>query len=359
MKLPPVLREGFTTGSAATAAAVAAFRARRGGVTPDAVTLLRPGGGQLTVPVATAEPGRAVVIKDGGDDPDVTSGAAVVVTLREPPFAADPRDYVEPCGAGVLTLRGGVGVGVVTRPGLAVPVGHWAINPGPRRMLRENLRAAGFGSDPEALLVEISVPKGVELAAETLNPTLGICGGISILGNSGIVRPYSHAAYAATICWQLRQLGVERRAVAALVTGNRSAAAIQRDYPDLAETQIVRIGDYIQVAVRAAARAGLRRLIIGCMAGKLFKYACGLGNTHAHRTRQELARLREFVAELPPGAAPERCSGMSELAAAIGPEAFRRVVIELVPAAKRVLRNWGPELELEFAVYDETGERIE
>ena len=193
------LRNGFTTGAAATAAAVGAWTAQNGAPPPEQVELLLPDGSFLAIPLERCAPGTATVRKDGGDDPDVTDRAEIKVELR-PGSCDDPRAFSEQCGAGRLYLTGGEGVGVVTRPGLAVPPGHFAINPGPRRMLVKNLERAGFGKAPgEELTIVISVPAGKVLAEKTLNPTLGIVGGISILGNSGIVRPYSNAAYAATV----------------------------------------------------------------------------------------------------------------------------------------------------------------
>ena len=197
------LRNGFTTGAAATAAAVGAWTAQNGAPPPEQVELLLPDGSFLAIPLERCAPGTATVRKDGGDDPDVTDRAEIHVELR-PGSCDDPRAFSEQCGAGRLYLTGGEGVGVVTRPGLAVPPGHFAINPGPRHMLVKNLERAGFGKTPgEELTVVISVPAGKVLAEQTLNPTLGIVGGISILGNSGIVHPYSNAAYAATVALQL------------------------------------------------------------------------------------------------------------------------------------------------------------
>ena len=343
------LRNGYTTGSAASAAAVAAYRQSAA-----PVRLHLPGGGQLTVPILRLLPDGAVVIKDGGDDPDVTTGCEVVVRLRRNPGPPGPADYQEVAGDLQLTVRGGPGVGMVTRPGLAVPVGRSAINPAPRRMLAENLAAVGCRGE---WLVEISVPDGAEIAEKTLNPRLGIVGGISILGRSGIVRPYSHAAYAATVALQLRSCGVNRMPVAALVTGNRTAAAVLRDFPELTPDAVVRIGDFIAVGVRAARTAGLPRLLVGCMAGKLFKYACGETNTHAHRCRMNLGRLREFGLETP-GVSPESLETMGELAARIPESCYRRILAELLPRATAVLQEWaGPETRVEVVLYGDDGKR--
>ena len=329
------LRNGYTTGSAASAAAVAAYL--RSAVP---VRLRLPGGECLTVPVRRLLPDGAVVVKDGGDDPDVTTGCEVEVRLFPDPGPPGPADYQEEAGDLRLTVRGGPGVGVATRPGLAVPVGRAAINPVPRRML-----------------AEISIPGGAEIAEKTLNPRLGIVGGLSILGRSGIVRPYSHAAYAATVALQLRSCGANRVPVAALVTGNRTAAAMLRDFPELTPDAIVRIGDFIGVGVRAARTAGLPRLLVGCMAGKLFKYACGETNTHAHHCRMNLGRLREFGLETP-GVLPESLETMGELAVRVPAACYRRILAELLLRATAVLQQWaGTKTRVEVILYGDDGKR--
>lgn len=336
-----------------TAAAIAAWRGAGG-----PVTLVLPGGETPEIPVARTWSGGAAVVKDGGDDPDVTSGCEVAVTVA--PFSGEPdgADHAVLCGAGVLVVRGGSGVGRVTRPGLAVPAGKAAINPGPCRILAANMERAGFGRVPgERLLVTVSVPGGEVIAAKTLNPVLGITGGISILGNSGIVRPFSNAAYAATIALQLRSAAANGARTAALTTGNRTTAAVRRDWPEIPPEAVVPIADFIRVAVRAAASAGFGRLVIGCMPGKLFKYACGLENTHAHRSRLTLSRLREFGAELP--CVPlEEFDTMGELAVRIGEERYRAVLDPVYERAFAVLREWAGAMELELALYGDDGRRI-
>lgn len=340
------LRTGYTTGSAMTAAAVAAWRDLSG-----EVTILLPGGGTLAIPVERRWPGGAAVRKDGGDDPDVTHGCEIVTELTS--SGGCDADFALSCGAGVLLIRGGAGVGRVTRPGLAVPVGCPAINPGPRRMLAENLERAGFGAKPEHLTVTVSVPGGEELAKKTLNPALGVMGGISILGHSGIVRPYSNEAYAETIQLQLGGIAACGGRAAALVTGNRTTDAVRRDYPELPAEAVVPIADFIHVAIRAAAGAKLERVVVGCMPGKLFKYACGLENTHAHRNKQELARLAGFGVECPDAAT------MGEVASRLSAEEYRELLNRLYDKALEVLQRWaGAETQIELALYDNEGGRI-
>lgn len=352
------LRCGYTTGSAAAAAACAAYRCRVSGEKPEQVRLTLPDGSLLSVPVSEVSENHAVVVKDGGDDPDVTTGAHIAVRLLEHE-GADPAEYAERCGLGTLFLRGGQGVGMVTRGGLNVPVGHYAINPGPRRMISENMALAGFGKKEEELVVLIEIPEGAALAEKTLNPTLGITGGISILGNSGIVYPYSNAAYAASIALQLRSIAAEGGACAALATGGRSASAVARDFPFLREREIVRIADFIYVAVNAAKNAHLERLIVGCMPGKLFKYACGEKYTHAHKTKLMLPRLRELTAELPAELPLESMESMGELATKVPAELYRKILYACYEKASEHLSAWGgDDMKTEIVLYNDQGERL-
>ena len=182
------LRRGWTTGACATAAARAAFVALHRGATPDPVEIALPSGQRVAFALRQFERGAdfalAGVVKDAGDDPDVTHGATIFARVsRNPP------------GVGV-TFRAGEGVGVVTRPGLPLAVGEPAINPVPRAMMRDNLAEAAreLGVEADAL-VEISIPGGEEMAKHTLNGRLGIVGGLSVLGTTGIVVPYSCAAW--------------------------------------------------------------------------------------------------------------------------------------------------------------------
>ncbi|HHK60340.1 MAG TPA: cobalt-precorrin-5B (C(1))-methyltransferase, partial [Desulfobacterales bacterium] len=199
------LRSGYTTGACAAAAAKAAALFLSSGRPPAAVDIPFPDGSRHRFSLARvarmcapngAVRYQAVVVKDAGDDPDVTNGAAIVATVW--PVALPPSDGVI-LADHRLVLLGGEGVGRVTKPGLAVAVGEPAINPGPRRMIVQALRECRQPSDDGWLAVEISVPRGAELAARTLNHRLGIVGGLSILGTTGIVRPVSAAAWKATI----------------------------------------------------------------------------------------------------------------------------------------------------------------
>jgi cobalt-precorrin-5B (C1)-methyltransferase len=237
------LRHGFTTGTAAAAAAKAAALHLREGRAPDAVDVPLPMGGRMTVAVLETRPEKdgvlAAVVKDGGDDPDATHGAVI-------------RAFVRPVGGPGIVLHGGQGVGLVTRPGLPVAVGEAAINPAPREQIRQAVAEAGLhGAD-----VEIRVDRGEEIARKTFNPRLGIVGGISILGTRGTVKPFSNAAYQATIrqCLDvMAACGVERPC---LTTGGRSERFLRQARPDTPETACVQVADFFFYSMREAGRRG-------------------------------------------------------------------------------------------------------
>ena len=350
MKHPAgTLREGYTTGSAVSAAAVAAFRHCAG-----PVELLLPGNKKLVIPVKSQFGSSAVVVKDGGDDPDVTTGMDLTVEVTPFDGPAGNADYEESEAGLALVVRGGEGIGFVTRPGLAVPPGKSAINPMPRKKLLHNLLAAGCRG---RYLVKISAPEGVQRARETLNPALGIVGGISILGSSGIVHPYSNAAYAATIALQMRSLAAEGVKRLAVTTGSRSETAVKRDFPDLPEHAVIRIGDFIHHSLASAAKNGMTEIIVGCMPGKLFKYACGERNTHAHKSKLTPSRLREFGIDLP-GVALEKIDTMGELAANLSPEIYRAVLEKLYLIAGKQLQEWGGKSSVTLMLYDDAGSKL-
>lgn len=294
-----VLREGFTTGTAAAAAAKAAALLLLTGEAPGSMDTPLPPGGRLVVPVDHAAfeglGARAGVIKDGGDDPDATHGHAVqaLVTL-------DARG--EP---GRVDVAGGRGVGTATLPGLPVAPGEAAINPGPRAQIRaavaEALAAAAF---PGSARVLVEVPDGEAIAARTMNPRLGITGGISILGTRGTVKPFSHESYAASIRQALDVARAQGLREAALSTGGRTEGLLAADLPHLPPTAFVQFADFFALALREAAARGFAALTVGCYFGKLVKMAQGFEYTHARDTRTDFARLARWFARA--GVAPER-----------------------------------------------------
>jgi cobalt-precorrin-5B (C1)-methyltransferase len=281
------LRRGWTTGACATAAAKAAFFALITGEFPDPVEVTLPRGERPSFALALTrkEDGSATagVIKDAGDDPDVTHGALVLATVR-PGLT----------GAGV-TFRAGQGVGTVTRPGLPVPPGEPAINPVPRRMIADAIvevaAGAGRASDAE---VEIAIPGGEKLAAKTLNGRLGIVGGLSILGTTGIVVPYSCSAWIHSIH---RGIDVARAAGLTHIagaTGASSEAAVQKLH-GLPEFALIDMGDFVGGMLKYLRRHPVPRVTIAGGVAKMTKLAQGLTDLHSRRGEVDLATLAGFA----------------------------------------------------------------
>ena len=297
-------RSGFTTGACSAAAARAATLGLLTGEVPDNVVCHLPNGQDVSFTVTDgrvegerkARTAHAVIIKDAGDDPDATNGAHLTADIRLVPNAA-----------GEIVLKGGVGVGVVTKEGLGLDVNGPAINPVPRRNIIENVRAVGGELsdllDHDGLEVTISVPGGDEMAKKTLNARLGILGGISILGTTGIVRPYSTAAFRASVVQAIDVAAKQGQTSAVFTTGGRSEKFAMRQLPELDESCFVQMGDFVKAAFQTAVKRKMSRVYIGAMAGKLTKMGQGLAVTHAWKAEIDRDLLAECAQEV--GAAPD------------------------------------------------------
>jgi cobalt-precorrin-5B (C1)-methyltransferase len=290
------LRTGWTTGTCAAAAAKAAATALRTGETQGSVEIPLPSGQRVRFPVEScalvpppSERAEAVVVKDAGDDPDVTDGAHLTATVS----------WREPAG---IELDGGVGVGVVTKPGLGLEPGAPAINPVPRAMITE---AVGEAVDLAAsgIRVVISVPGGERMARKTTNARLGIIGGISILGTTGIVRPFSTASWRASVEQAVSVLAAQGETTAVLCTGGRTEKAAMALLPGLPEVCFIEVGDFTGAALRRVAEHHVGHVIFVGMAGKLAKLAGGVLMTHYTRSRVPHALLGEVT--LAAGGAPD------------------------------------------------------
>jgi cobalt-precorrin-5B (C1)-methyltransferase len=283
------MRTGFTTGACATAAAVAATRYLLSGNSVPSVSIHLPAGTDATFEIASCvlERGRVrcSVIKDAGDDPDVTHGAEIVATVWR---ASRPG----------VELRGGIGVGTVTLPGLGLEIGGPAINPVPRTMILEAVaEAAGGAIATEGLVVEISVPRGEELAKKTLNSRLGIVGGISILGTTGIVRPYSTASWRASVEQAIDVAAANGQVEIAITTGGRSERFAQAMLK-LPEIALIEMGEFTGHALRRAVRDGIEVAHICGMIGKLSKIAQGHLMTHVAGNQVDTGYLASLAARL-------------------------------------------------------------
>ena len=267
-----LLRCGYTTGTCAAAATRAAAELLLCRVAPPAVEIQTPAGISVVVDVEEYERGadwaRCAVQKDAGDDPDVTDGVVVYATVS---LSADDG----------IAVDGGVGVGRVTRAGLDQPVGAAAINSVPRRMIREAAQEAAKAHGYDGgLSVRIDIPAGVELAARTFNPRLGIEGGISVLGTSGIVRPMSEDALVASIKLELGVLRASGADRVLVVPGNYGRDFARREL-GLDVEQAVACSNYIGATIDEAARLGFSRMLVVGHLGKLVKVAAGIMNTHS------------------------------------------------------------------------------
>ncbi|UDL94988.1 cobalt-precorrin-5B (C(1))-methyltransferase [Lichenihabitans sp. PAMC28606] len=284
------LRRGWTTGTCATAAARAAYEALVTGAFPDPVSVALPNGQRIAFALASTEHGanyaQAGIVKDAGDDPDVTHGAVILATVR---LASE--------GRGIL-FRAGAGVGTVTRPGLALGIGEPAINPVPRAMIRAAIDEAATAFDgPRDVDVEISIPGGEKLAERTLNGRLGIVGGLSILGTTGIVIPYSCAAWIDSIHRGIdvaRALGLPHVAGA---TGDTSEKAIQAHYA-LSDPALIDMGDFVGGMLKYLRRYPVPRVTIAGGVAKISKLGQGLLDLHSKRGEVDRAWLGAQAASI-------------------------------------------------------------
>jgi cobalt-precorrin-5B (C1)-methyltransferase len=297
MATPPAdkskLRTGYTTGVCTTAAAVAALRALRTQTKQSSVAITLPIGREVTFAVKRCDmsSSEAVcsVVKDAGDDPDVTDKAELTVTMA---WAPEPG----------IRLLGGPGVGRVTKEGLGIPVGELSITPVPRKHLLDNLIRELEG-ETRGLAVTISVPGGEAMAAKTLNHRLGLVGGISILGTTGIVVPFSTAAYKESIVQAIDVALAAGLDEVVVTTGGKSEQYAQQHLSSLPEVAFVQMGDFVGFTLKTCKRKKLRRATIAGMIGKLSKMAKGKMQTHAAGSEVDMGLLSEIAAET--GAAPE------------------------------------------------------
>lgn len=287
------LRNGLTTGTSAAAATKAALQALLSKKIYKEIQITLPKGKIVELPIAwtRVDDSRVTcsVVKDGGDDPDVTHGAEILSTVEFTPEV------------GSVQVKGGTGVGKVTKPGLGLPIGSPAINPVPLKMIKDSVdevlsnnidSTKSFG-----ITITITVPKGAEIAIKTDNPRLGIIGGISILGTTGIVLPYSTASFAAAIRQGL-DVGIAQGAdTFILTTGGRSEDFMkhlfQERYPEYCYIQM---GDFAGFSVKQCHDKGVKRIFIGGFIGKLTKIAMGVKQTHvrgSHVSMDFMARLAE------------------------------------------------------------------
>ncbi len=348
------LRRGWTTGACATAAARAAYTALLTGDFPDPVTITLPKGERPAFALAREDRGDdyalAGIVKDAGDDPDVTHRALILATVRK----GSP-------GAGV-TFAAGEGVGTVTLPGLPVAPGEPAINPVPREMMRAAVaEVAAAHGEPGDVEIEISIPGGEKLAERTWNPRLGIVGGLSILGTTGVVVPYSCSAWIHSIHQGIdvaRATGMDH---VAGCTGSTSERAVQELY-GLSDTAMLDMGDFAGGLLKYLRAHPIAKLTIGGGFGKMSKLAMGHLDLHSGRSQVDLDWLAERIAGL---------GGTAELARAVRGANTANQVLELarqadLPLGDRVatlareaaLGVLGGETAVEVLIFDRQGKPV-
>jgi cobalt-precorrin-5B (C1)-methyltransferase len=345
------LRRGWTTGACATAATKAAFQALLTGAFPDPVEILLPKGERPGFALArqdlSADHATAGIVKDAGDDPDVTHLALILSTVKR-----------LPAGTGVQ-FRAGIGVGTVTRPGLPIPPGEPAINPVPRRMMTEVIQevAALYGATPDAEIT-IAVPNGLELSKHTWNPRLGIEGGLSILGTTGIVHPFSCSAWIASIhrgIDVIRAAGLDH---AAACTGSTTEAAVAKRYqlPDFA---YIDMGDFAGGVLKYLRHHPIARLTLAGGFGKMSKLAEGSLDLHSGRSQVSLDALAEGALAL---------GATDDLAERIRHANTAMEALELAHGAGLALADWvaararrvavaeaDGKIDVELLIYDRAG----
>ena len=285
-------RKGFTTGACSAAAARAATLGLVEGTIPEQIESVLPNGKRVIFPVTESQlnlhHAHAVIIKDAGDDPDCTDKAPLTADVR---ILDDEVDEV--------ILKGGEGVGVITQRGLGLEVGGPAINPVPRKNIIENVReVAADLLKNKGLEITISVPGGEKMAKKTLNYRLGIIDGISILGTTGIVHPYSTAAFRASVIQGIEVAANQGQDTVVLTTGGRTEKFVMREFPKLASTCFVQMGDFLKYALDTSVTEKIKHLIIGGMVGKLTKMAQGETITHAGRNKVNTGLLAELASNI-------------------------------------------------------------
>lgn len=339
------LRSGLTTGTYATAVAVAATCRLLRGETPDVVDVVLPDGESIGVPVAyTAD--HACAMKDSGDDPDVTDGLEIRASVD---FGAE--------GDPPITVLGGEGVGRITLPGFDYPPGEAAINKVPREMISRNILDRFSPQRP--LRVTVSVPDGAAVASRTFNPRLGIVGGISIVGVSGIIKPFSDESFVASIRKCMEVAKASGSSTVVINSGAKSERFVRSRFPELPPQAFVEYGNFIGDTIKLAADVGFRRLTLGVMLGKAVKLAAGNLDTHSRRSVMDKTLIAQMLVSAGCSANDvDRACGITlarELWHIVPPERLQAFVNELIQRCLHWCRPLFPGGELEILLIDDDG----
>ncbi len=353
------LRTGRTTGSCATAAAMAGVIFLLTDECPAALHVPLPPGGTLEVPIDRYEPTeagvRVTVVKDGGDDPDATHGHDIQAVVSIKQATSGPLS---------VSLDGGRGVGRASLPGLPIDVGQAAINPEPRKQIEAGVRQVTGELESGAISVIVEVPEGETIAKKTLNGRLGILGGISILGTQGIVKPYSHASWKATVEEGLDVARAQGLDHAIFTTGRRSERLFQETNPHIPELAMIQAADFFEFSMQAAAKRNFKRVSWTLFFGKLVKQAQGLPYTHARTHPVDFNKLADWCSEAGcTSLQAEEIRGANtarQVLMLLEDDPNRPQLIKLLTqkAASAARRFSGDVCEVDYAVFDFDGERL-
>lgn len=332
------LRRGWTTGACATAATKAALEALWGGAFPKSVSIVLPKGETPEFPLAHTDRGdgwaEVGITKDAGDDPDVTHGCLVIARVTT--------------SAGGVVFKAGKGVGQVTKPGLPIAAGEPSINPVPRKMMTEAVaqQAEAFGK-PADVEITVSIPGGEDIAKKTWNPRLGIEGGLSILGTTGVVRPFSCAAWIASIH---RGIDVARAGNLTHVAGCTGATSerVVQDRFGLPDHAMLDMGDFAGGMLKYLRRHPVDRLTIGGGIGKMAKLAQGAVDLHSSRSQVDFEVLSTLA-----GQDLTDCNSALEALTRVGPQLGATVAAKAQLSARNMLR--GAEVAVDVVVIDRAG----
>ena len=329
------LHSGLTTGTCASAAAIAATIRLLKNETPEEVPVLLPDGETIPVAVGYGE-GYAYCIKDAGDDPDVTNGLEIRASVKQ---------------TVTFEILGGEGVGTFTLPGFDYPPGSPAINKAPREMIRQNLTA--LTNNP--LSITISVPEGEAIAKRTFNPRLGIEGGISIIGVSGIVKPFSEEAFIDSIrkCMTVAQASGTSRVV--INSGGKSERFVKALYPNLPQQAFVEYGNYIGETLKMAHELDIREVTLGVMLGKAVKLAAGHLDTHSRKATMDKAFISEMLHEAGCQADLEKITLARELWQVIPPDKIEDFCHVVLQHCMDHCRPLVPQAHLTILLIDDDG----
>ena len=379
------LRSGFSTGACVTAATIAAYNKLLKYSQNSTILFLDGIMRNLEAHIIDESLQlnycSAFIIKDAGDDPDVTNNAKIVVSVALNKITANMSEQQQQYAHNIIINNGckciiyaKEGVGIVERIGLPVAINKYAINPKPIEMICNNLVLIQNKNNhiEKNIFIEISIINGEEIAKKTLNSRLGIIGGLSILGTTGIVKPYSHDAYITSVQMHLNSLKMQKYSIVAISTGNATNKGLLKDFKDapysLDEENCLRIGDFIADTLKHTEKCHFKTIIVGCMFGKLYKYGCGFKNTHAHKNTLNYQLMEQLILQYFKNNINiqnfdkkqiikniKTCTSVRQMMGFIPEKIFKYVINQLLALAMENLIQWNKYSQIIIALYNHDG----